>query len=265
MPRVTLSAADFSGALDLLRAIGEGCPAPGEFARRGVRLLPTLVASEVTTLSLCDLVTGRRRVVSDPPQAIDRAALDAFDRHFREHPLVCFHTTARDGAVHRISDSVGDRAFRASTLYADYYARVGLDHALALPLYVDERLLVSFVLNRKGRDFADRERELLEALRPTLSTLYRQSYALAQARRALAASGDPAPAPLTETDPLHGLTPREREVLGWVAAGKANAQIAAILGAKPRTVAKHLERIYEKLGVESRTAAAMRAVAVARG
>lgn len=56
------------------------------------------------------------------------------------------------------------------------------------------------------------------------------------------------------------LTPREREVLGWVAAGKTNAQIGQILGTMPRTVAKHLERIYEKLGVETRTAAAMKVV-----
>jgi DNA-binding CsgD family transcriptional regulator len=56
------------------------------------------------------------------------------------------------------------------------------------------------------------------------------------------------------------LTPREREVLHWVAAGKGDAQIAAILGASPRTVQKHLQHIYEKLGVESRTAAAMRAL-----
>ena len=54
------------------------------------------------------------------------------------------------------------------------------------------------------------------------------------------------------------LTPREREVLHRVAAGKGDAQIAAILGTSPRTVQKHLEHTYEKLGVESRTAAAMR-------
>jgi DNA-binding CsgD family transcriptional regulator len=54
------------------------------------------------------------------------------------------------------------------------------------------------------------------------------------------------------------LTPREREVLEWVAAGKTNRDIAAILGARPRTIEKHLERIYEKLGVETRTAAAGR-------
>lgn len=52
------------------------------------------------------------------------------------------------------------------------------------------------------------------------------------------------------------LTRRESEVLGWVAMGKTNQDIAAILAISPRTVKKHLEHIYEKLGVETRTAAA---------
>ncbi len=59
---------------------------------------------------------------------------------------------------------------------------------------------------------------------------------------------------------LGALTRREREVLEWVAAGKKNRDIAQILGARPRTIEKHLEHVYEKLGVEGRTAAAMRLV-----
>jgi DNA-binding CsgD family transcriptional regulator len=55
----------------------------------------------------------------------------------------------------------------------------------------------------------------------------------------------------------HGkLTKRENEVLHWIAAGKSNAEMAEILGISPSTVGKHLERIYQKLGVENRTAAA---------
>ena len=57
-----------------------------------------------------------------------------------------------------------------------------------------------------------------------------------------------------------GLTPREREVLAWVARGKSDAEIAALAGMSRRTVEKHLERIYTKLGVENRTAAAGRAL-----
>ena len=52
------------------------------------------------------------------------------------------------------------------------------------------------------------------------------------------------------------LTAREAEVLYWVVKGKINRDIADILGASPATVKKHLERIFAKLGVETRTAAA---------
>ncbi|HEY8707801.1 MAG TPA: response regulator transcription factor [Burkholderiaceae bacterium] len=58
------------------------------------------------------------------------------------------------------------------------------------------------------------------------------------------------------------LTLREAEVLYWVAKGKTNRDIGDILGSSPATVKKHLERVYVKLGVETRTAAA--AVATAR-
>ncbi|MGO8786577.1 MAG: helix-turn-helix transcriptional regulator [Terriglobia bacterium] len=53
------------------------------------------------------------------------------------------------------------------------------------------------------------------------------------------------------------LSQREREVLAWVAQGKTNGEIATILGRKLGTVRKHLEHIFQKLGVETRTAAAM--------
>lgn len=55
---------------------------------------------------------------------------------------------------------------------------------------------------------------------------------------------------------IRTLTTRQIEVLTWVARGKTNAEIARILNLKPKTVGKYLERIYPKLGVENRTAAA---------
>jgi DNA-binding NarL/FixJ family response regulator len=58
------------------------------------------------------------------------------------------------------------------------------------------------------------------------------------------------------------LTAREAEVLLWLAQGKSNRDVAAILACSPRTVNKHLEQIYHKLRVENRTAAAMLALRV---
>ena len=57
------------------------------------------------------------------------------------------------------------------------------------------------------------------------------------------------------------LTPRETEVLSWLAKGKTNRDIGEILTMSPRTVSKHLEHIFEKLGVETRSAAAAMASA----
>lgn len=58
----------------------------------------------------------------------------------------------------------------------------------------------------------------------------------------------------------HSLTQREAQVLLWISYGKPNRVISEILGISPRTVNKHLEQIFEKLGVETRAAAAAIAV-----
>ena len=60
-----------------------------------------------------------------------------------------------------------------------------------------------------------------------------------------------------------GLSPREAQVLDWVAQGKTNKEIGVILELSPRTVQKHLEHIYRKIYVESRTAAAAKAYEIA--
>jgi DNA-binding NarL/FixJ family response regulator len=59
-----------------------------------------------------------------------------------------------------------------------------------------------------------------------------------------------------------GLTPREAEVLLWVAQGKSNGEIGSILGCAENTVKVHLSRIFEKLGFENRNSATVRALEV---
>lgn len=235
-----LTSRDLRAALDALHTIGEDCTVPGSFARRGVASLSRLIGSELTTLSVCDLESNHRSVVSNAPGAISARELEVFDRYFGEHPLVRAHGRNPSAVTKRISDLVPPDAFRETPLYNDYYRPIGIRHTMALPVYVDQRLLVSFVFNRTGSAFSDRERDLAETVRPHLANLYRLGGAAARGVGA-------------------ALTAREREVLEWVAAGKTNRDIAAILGARPRTVEKHLERIYEKLGVETRTAAVRRA------
>jgi DNA-binding NarL/FixJ family response regulator len=59
-----------------------------------------------------------------------------------------------------------------------------------------------------------------------------------------------------------GLSPREAEILFWVAQGKTNAEIGLILHISPATAKKHLEHIFDKLGTENRATASLRAIEV---
>jgi DNA-binding NarL/FixJ family response regulator len=59
-----------------------------------------------------------------------------------------------------------------------------------------------------------------------------------------------------------GLTPREAEVMLWVAQGKSNGDIATILGCAENTVKVHLARVFEKLGIENRNSASLKAIEI---
>ena len=227
-------------ALDFVLDISASSDADS-FARHVVNGLPKVVASELTTLSICDLQSGVRRVVSFPDHAICAADQQCFNRLIHAHPLVRYHSCHPDGGAWRVSDSLSMNAFKRQELYADYYQRIGIDHVVAVPIVSNRQMVISFVLNRAGRDFTDGECLLLNRLRPSLANLYRMTLMTARLPRQTHIT----------------LTPREREVLRWVGAGKSDAQVAAILGLSTRTVQKHLENSYVKLGVENRTAAAM--------
>jgi len=99
--------------------------------------------------------------------------------------------------------------------------------------------LLRAALPRIAGDRDESERALLELLRPAIDAAVER---VAQAERLRHA----------------GITPRERQVLDLVAAGHSNQLIAQRLGVRRRTVDKHLEHAYAKLGVCSRTAAVAR-------
>lgn len=94
-----------------------------------------------------------------------------------------------------------------------------------------------------------RVRRFAEAGRDDLTTLVLEERA-----------AQPGPAALLAL----GLTPREAEVLFWIAEGKGNAEIALLLGASVRTIHKHVENLFRKLGCESRNAATVTALDLLR-
>jgi DNA-binding CsgD family transcriptional regulator len=253
----SLTRNDLRTAIEVLHSFGEACASAHEFARHGLVALSKVVPADLITLSVSDFDTSHRSVVSNPGSAIGRREIEVFDHFFHVHPLVRVHGRNPRAGTYRISDLLQKDDFRRTPLYNEYYRPIRIDHVMAVPVHIDMRFVVGFVLNRSGRrGFSERDRKMMDLLCPSMTTFYRLCAALDDARttRAQLRNSNLQSTPFMEL----ALTGREREVLDCLAAGKTNRDIAAILGTSTRTVEKHLERIYQKLGVETRTAAVMR-------
>lgn len=130
------------------------------------------------------------------------------------------------------------------------YNEVGpAEHQIALSLPGPDEQVIGVALSRADRDFSGRDRALLGVLRAPLTAALVRARSRQQAGQSLAAAA---------TDGPPRLTDRETAILQLVAAGRTNSAIAHELALSPRTVAKHLEHAYRKLGVSSRAAAVSR-------
>lgn len=166
--------------------------------------------------------------------------------------LTVYRTRTGDLSSARLSDVVSWRAYRETAVYREYFRPFGVDHMLDLALEASDgrQRSILYCRERGAPDFTERDRAVLELLRPHL----RAREARADLRRRVLASIAHGPADLAGADAA--LTPREREVVFLAGAGKTNAEIAAVLWISPATVKKHLENVYLKLGVNNRSAAA---------
>jgi DNA-binding CsgD family transcriptional regulator len=329
------------------------------FRSRIVRLLPAVVPGDLAVYSEIDV---RSRRVSWSPEVEPMLGLaeapSIFTRHMGDLPIFKRYRRG-EGSATKISDFMTQRRFHRTPIYNEFFRRVGLEYQIAKGLPGPPGLVTSVSLLRRGRDFSERDRLLLDLLRPHLNRAYRNAQTvdamqgelaalrngvealdhglvildtedrvvlmttrarqwmqdyferlpaagpppslvswIRHARRPLGRPDDAStpPEPLTlgrdarqlvvrlvptgeqsvlmlterHTEPRPealrslGLSRREAETLAWVAEGKTNADIAIILGASVRTIDKHLERVFRKLGVETRTAAAARALSLVR-
>ena len=318
------------------------------FIRDLIRDLPKVVSSDITVYG--EINPRRRRFCFtwEPHDIRFPRWEEVYRTDLSEHPLAQRYLGGGKGQPVRISELISLRQFRQLGIYDEFYRRMGVDREMIVWLPTTPPMEVTIGLHRVRGDFSERERRLLNVLRPHLIQAYRNAEAamLLQTaddrnRRGIVLLGPsvrvhqindagkrliarhfgklsrsrlpgelerwvrhetslsshsvddvrPVRTPLVvgqdgrrltirllsgptqdlllleerqtaisaETLAALGLTRRESEVLIWVAQGKSNEEIARILDLSQRTVEKHLERIYQKLGVENRTAASLRA------
>jgi len=184
---------------------------------------------------------------SDPVELTTPDRLALFEARAIEYPLAA-RTRVRGGPPLRRSDVQSDLSYRATALYSELFAGFAVEHTLAFGCWADAALCVA--ANRDRPDFSDRDLAVAAALQPRVTA------ALVRTAR-LSADGL---GPVRRADGASGrtLTVREDAVVALVAQGLANYAIGRRLGISVRTVHKHLQHVYAKLGVPNRTAAALR-------
>jgi DNA-binding CsgD family transcriptional regulator len=185
--------------------------------------------------------------------ALGRRTHEIFAKHAHENPLLARFARTGDTRPYRFSDVVSRRELHALALYQECYAEIGLEHQIAFIIKVSDSSHVAIALSRKTRNFTDTERTLLDHARGYLIQIYRNALTHTAL---LAAQSEPPTAAMTARLRDNGLTPAESEVLTHVAHGQSNADIGAALGVSERTIGKHLQRSYHKLGVTNRSQAA---------
>ncbi len=205
-------------------------------------------------VSLNDVGSSPDQIVTmmapEVPELIDEWAL-----HAHENPLLRHHLRTLDGRAYRFSDVTTQAELHELTLYRKVYAPLGVEHQLAFTLPAAPDRVLAIALSRGDRDYSEAERDLANEARPFLIQAYLNAIAFA-ALGGPSATG--AETPLVEAIVAAGLTRREAEVLRLVALGSSNQHVAAELGISDRTVGKHLEHGFRKLGVGDRSTAARR-------
>ena len=351
----SLRRSDLSDAMGFVREAAEAEDSEG-FRRHLMEGLPRLVPSSM--ISYNDIsADGAPLLLLDPPDAMTPERVSDFLRLADQNPLIAHYMRTADPRPMKISDLIDRRAFRRTELYRTVYRPMGVEYQMAFTLPSAPGAIVGVALNRDRADFTERDRRVLELVRPHLAQARRDAATRETARllstvleRALGDEGraalavgpdggvafasggafallerylPPPPSPglvpeavaewrrperdrglmpssdmvvdgpagrllarllpapertgydvilLEEHRVGHepaalaalGLSARQAEVLSLVARGRTNAEIAALLHLSPRTVQKHLEHVYDRLGVRSRAAATARAVAAAR-
>lgn len=335
-----LSDSDWRAVLDFVQRV-DTCPDVATFRAGVLPELRRLVPCDHAAWNEVDPVIRETHWFFDPVDAGRAGDRDALLRNVRQHPTVAYHASHPGGRACKLSDFLSLRELHRLELYDEVLAPLGIEHQIVITMPAPGSLLIGLPLHRDRRDFSERDRTVLDLVRPHLVRALRHAEARTNARRALElAKGGHAVVLLTrrggvthatgavldrlrahfgngpgvlpasvqlwlaggareplaserdgiqlhvelapaardgERDALAvserrvgvapaelrrlGLTRRQSEILALVAAGLTTRQIAADLVLSPRTVDKHLEHVYGRLGVATRTEAAARALA----
>ena len=332
------------------------------FHARLISALPKVVPAEITTYHEMNPAKATSKNWAEPSEFGTAAWGQIWEQYMAEHPVLTYNLRTRDTRACKISDFLSHSQFHRLGLYNEFFRPMGVEDVMSFALSGSPSLVIGVGLHRSRRNFSERERRLLNMLRPHLIQAHQNAEVVTRMRQELQQARQGAehidrgvitltregriqtatlrarhwiaeycgscsgltdslpeslrrwvqqqlshlhensevpapPGPLvieregsrlvirllwdgeqtllvvkehrTRLSPASfsslGVSPREAEVLLWLTQGRSNHDIGVILGMSERTVKKHLEHIYAKLGVWNRTEAATKALAAGLG
>jgi DNA-binding CsgD family transcriptional regulator len=245
---------------DLVRRLSydlEGITARSEFLRAAAESVDILLPSDYLGWTAVDVQAGEAEIY-DTDNATQPEIVSALARLADLHPMwTSYRDHANDLAPRRMSDLIARRAWRSHPVYSEIFRPLDVIHQVTVtvaPLLGGS--WAGWGFGRSGRDFTDDEMVTATQLQPVLMVLNQMSV---RAFRAGGSGAADAAAGRTEAMDRFGLTPREVHILELLATGLTAQAIGHACRISPRTVRKHLENIYAKLGCHDRLMAARRA------
>jgi DNA-binding CsgD family transcriptional regulator len=249
-----------------------------DLASRTVDLISSLTRADRVMFAITDHPSGRCAAAFWPVGTDLPNFMPLYEPLWRQNPVGQRYGDADHCDVARVSDCISHSELERTEFYNEYMQPAHLSAYMTGYMGPTDGYRLALTAFRERGDFTVQERNRLEIIRRHVVRAFRTSITLGKA------TGRPVRAhDLLEHPSLPGghvirerhgpfrslmtkqhLTPklsrRESEVLHWVCNGKTNPEIGLILGCSARTVQKHMEHIFQKLDVTSRTAAGMEAV-----
>jgi DNA-binding CsgD family transcriptional regulator len=212
-----------------VRALG-ACPTVERFAEESLQLLWAVIPCDGIGFNSIDEVHRNIDLFRSTDPADEAETEEEFWSYADDLPI-CKALPPGCAGVVRTQDVISARELRSSRIYSDVLRPQGVEYEMKLSFAGPAGRTRAMIFDRGDRPFSDRERDVVLLLAPHLSEVYRGL----RRRRTL--------------------TERESEVLDLVASGLTNREVASVLDVSPGTVRAHLEHVYAKLNVGTRTAA----------
>jgi DNA-binding CsgD family transcriptional regulator len=233
---------------------------PETFPGRISRALKELISCDFAAIE-CFGRAGWKGRLLDESNGVIETHFDAFLRLGTAHPLFpAFLSGFLSHESLRLSEVTNRSDLLRLDIYDQFLKPINVDVQMAVSVPLQDGTADVLILNRKGRDFSDREKQMLTAFLPHIVLARRRSHLLSATSYQTLPNGALKEPFLVNLQEVFALSRRESEVIWWMALGKSDEDIANICDVSRRTIGKHCENIYRKLGVECRTAAVTRAL-----